>query len=81
MQGSLISEGSCFRYLYSNYLTGTIPPSIGNLTQLHSDLCVEFESKITTLSFIEYYVRDLSSNALSGPIPSSIGNCEQLLVL
>ena len=78
------------RYLTLNQLSGTIPPSIGNLAKLqdlyvHS--CFQFrqQNHIITHScnpnfsiFVWFFFRWLNDNLLSGAIPSSIGNLVQL---
>ena len=68
--------------LFSNNLTGTIPPEIGNLESLwnlnltNNDLSGEIPAEIGNLSGLQNL--GLMSNQLSGEIPTEIGNLESL---
>ena len=69
-------------FLYNNQLTGSIPPEIGNLTNLthltiiETQLTGEIPSEIGNLTNLtELY---LYNNQLTGEIPSEIGNLTNL---
>ena len=71
--------------LYSNQLTGEIPPEIGQLTNLtwlnlgNNQLTGEIPSEIGQLTNLESLV--LNSNQLTGEIPPEIGNLTNLINL
>ncbi len=69
-------------YLDSNQLSGSIPPELGNLSQL-SWLCLgsnqlsgSIPPELGNLSQLSYLF--LGNNGLSGSIPSELGNLSQL---
>ncbi len=69
-------------YLPNNGLSGTIPPALGNLTQLSyialngNQLTGGIPTELGNL--LQLQVLDLSRNQLSGAIPASLGNLTQL---
>ncbi len=72
--------------LFSNNLTGTIPPEIGNLPATLTELNLDFNdlsggipTEIGNLSGLESL--SLVSNQLSGGIPAEIGNLSNLTTL
>ena len=71
--------------LSSNQLTGSIPPEIGNLTNLEilylndNQLTSQISPEIGNLTNLEYL--KLNDNQLTGEIPSEIGNLYNLDVL
>ena len=68
--------------LWNNQLTGSIPPEIGNLTNLNylslsfNQLTDSIPPKIGNLTNLTYL--DLSNNQLTGSIPPKIGNLTNL---
>ena len=68
--------------LVNNNLSGTIPSSLGSISQLEelllhgNSLTGEIPSSLGSLS--ELKALSLASNSLTGPIPSSLGNLSQL---
>ena len=71
--------------LYNAGLTGSIPPEIGNLTNLislnlgNNNLTGDIPPEVWTLENLTYL--SLHSNELTGEIPSSIGNLTNLILL
>ena len=83
--GVTVEGGKLTRILLrDNQLTGTIPPEIGNLTNLEylflsfNDL-TEIPAEIGNLTNLESL--DLGGNELTGPIPPEIGNLTNLKYL
>ena len=78
-------EETGFLNLYNNYLSGEIPPEIGNLTNLtylnlyNNQLTGEIPPEIGNLTNLTDL--NLSSNQLSGEILSEIGNLTNLTYL
>ncbi|CAN1187539.1 Probable LRR receptor-like serine/threonine-protein kinase At3g47570 [Linum perenne] len=82
-------------WAYNNYLSGTIPTSIGKLHSLHRLHIPSSIGNLTKLFDLDFTgvipmevgnlknlgTLDLSYNMLSGSIPSSLGNCTNLLWL
>ncbi len=68
--------------LTNNNLTGTLPPELGNLSELrwldldHNNLSGPIPSELGNLSLLQSL--DLDENNLSGPIPSELGNLSLL---
>ncbi|KAJ0040758.1 hypothetical protein Pint_27248 [Pistacia integerrima] len=69
----------------NKYLTGTLTPSIGQLTKLVSLVLTgcNFSGLIpdTLGSLTQLVTLNLNSNSFSGPIPASIGNLTKLVLL
>ena len=74
-----------FLYLYESGLTGQIPESIGNLTNLHgiqlsnNQLTGQIPESIGNLTNLEYLY--LYDNQLTGSIPNEIGDLSNLMYL
>lgn len=72
-------------YLSDQNLTGTIPSSIGNLTNLtllelyNNQLTGSIPTSIENLTKLEIF--DLNNNLLTGTIPAGIGNLTKLEIL
>jgi len=70
---------AALRLLFGNAIGGTIPPSLGSLTNL-SELCVRAaaapEQQLLTPG--RPRLRSLYSNSLTGSIPASIGDLTSL---
>ncbi|KAI4313232.1 hypothetical protein L6164_026225 [Bauhinia variegata] len=87
LEGSIPARIATLRIvvLSNNKLSGEIPSSFSNLTQLveldlsHNRISGFIPPKIGNSTNLEKL--DLSSNNLSGPIPSSLGNLKHLNVL
>ncbi|GKV38473.1 hypothetical protein SLEP1_g46385 [Rubroshorea leprosula] len=78
-----VGDLKSLQYLYLGCnLEGSIPASIGNLSQLISlsissnNLSGQIPSSLANLTQLTFL--DLSNNQFSGPIPASIGNLRQL---
>ena len=73
------------RVVYLNKLTGSVPPSLGNLVNLttlllyNNSLTGPIPSSLGNISGLTYL--DLSYNSLTGSIPSSLGNISGLTYL
>nr|CAD1843947.1 unnamed protein product [Ananas comosus var. bracteatus] len=71
--------------LHRNYLTGSIPSSLGNLTRLH--LLYAYQNNISgsiprEIGMLKNLAElTLSDNEVTGPLPSSIGNLSALTTL
>src|SRR5260221_1490577 len=71
--------------LHDNILSGSIPPSIGNLTALqalglvNNNLSGAIPESIGNLKNLQ--ILKIGKNQLTGPLPSSIGNLTNLLFL
>lgn len=79
-EGAVIGIG-----MPNNNLSGSLPPSIGNLSNLNSlilynnNLIGTIPGDIGNLNHLKYL--NLSTNQLTGNIPASIGNLSQLITL
>jgi hypothetical protein len=58
-----------YLHLEFNKLSGTIPPSLGNMTTMH-DLCESLLSLFVDFNRIN--IRVMNNNLLSGPIPIEV---------
>ncbi len=84
--GVLLSQGWLYQLaLPNNNLTGSLPPELGNLSELQwldlrsNSLTGPIPSELGNLS--ELRVLNLFNNSLIGPIPSELGNLSELRVL
>jgi hypothetical protein len=68
-------------YLWNNQLRGSIPESLGNLTQLRT-LCVQYAFACLLCDSLYVSLNSyLATNQLTGIIPSSLGNLTNLQYL
>ena len=82
----MVDSPACNSYLTSNKLSGTIPTTIGSLTNLldlyeiHPSSWKKIEVTDCSVGY-DYGTRELFFNQLSGTIPSTIGSLTNLQFL
>lgn len=69
-----------FRRLDTNDISGSIPSTVGNLTNLKT-MCDHFIIDFYEFLVIVILIRQLHDNKLNGSIPASIGNLTNLYYL
>ncbi len=84
--GVLLSQGWLYQLaLFNNNLTGSLPPELGNLSELQrlnlrsNSLTGPIPSELGNLS--ELRALQLFNNSLTGPIPSELANLSELRLL